>query len=138
MTHFARYDNVGNIIAIGTMPAEMIALQTGNIIAAHADRATQYVADGVLCNYTPAELASKNNMPRGWTWKMPDRIAVDARTDAQRAADRLSEVLDARRIAYPDMTVFADAMYWAARGDGSKLEVYYSAIDAIKAAHPKP
>jgi|GEM_PF-5168708 len=138
MTHFARYDELGNIIATGTMPTEMIKHQRGNIIAAQADRDTQYVANGVLCSYTPAELASKWNLPAGWVWKMPDRIAVDVRTDAQRAADQLNAVLDARRVAYPDLAVFADAMYWAARGDGSKLEHYYSAIDAIKAAHPKP
>jgi hypothetical protein len=69
---------------------------------------------------------------------MPERMAIDARSDAQRAADALNAVLDARRAAYPDLCTFADAMYWAARGDGSKLLNYYSQIDAVKAAHPKP
>jgi hypothetical protein len=138
MTHFLRYDDVGNIIATGTMPEEMIAYQTGNVIAAQADRETQYVANGALCSYTPAELFSKRNLPPGWTWKMPERIAVDARSDAERANDHLRAVLETRRLSYPDLSDFADAMYWASRGDGSKLEKYYSTIDAIKSAHPKP
>jgi hypothetical protein len=123
MTHFVRYDDSGNVIATGTMPANLIAQQKGKLlaVAAKVDRTTQYIANGAVCDYTPAELAAKNNMPRGWTWKMPERMAIDA-----------------RRAAYPDLCTFADAMYWAARGDGSKLLNYYSQIDAVKAAHPKP
>ena len=140
MTHFVRYDDGGNVIATGTMPANLIAQQKGKLlaVAGKVDRTTQYIANGAVCDYTPVELAAKNDMPRGWTWKMPERMAIDARSDAQRAADALNAVLDARRAAYPDLCTFADAMYWAARGDGSKLLNYYSQIDAVKAAHPKP
>jgi hypothetical protein len=140
MTNFVRYDDGGNVIATGTMPSDMIAQQKGNIlaVAAKIDRNAQYIANGSVCDYTPAELSAKSNMPCGWTWKMPERMAVDVRSDAQRAADALNAVLDARRAAYPDLCVFADAMYWSARGDGSKLVDYYSQVEAVKTANPKP
>ncbi len=43
----------------------------------------------------------------------------------------------ARAEAYPPMEEFADAMYWAARGDDSKLAAYHAKIDAVKLAIPK-
>jgi len=138
VTDFARYDDVGNIIGVGTIPEEMLEQQKGNIIAAKVNPATQYIANGTLCDYTVAELMEKTNMQPGWTWKMPERVAIDTRTDEQRAKDNLSVILNARRIAYPDYATFADAMYWSARGDQSKLTAYYNKIDAVKAANPKP
>lgn len=42
-----------------------------------------------------------------------------------------------RRKDYPAITDFADAMYWAERGDRSKLDAYYARIDEIKARYPK-
>jgi hypothetical protein len=33
---------------------------------------------------------------------------------------------------------FADAMYWASKGDHTKLDAYYEACEAVKNACPKP
>jgi hypothetical protein len=138
VTDFARYDDVGNIVAVGTIPEEMLEQQRGNVIAAKANPATQYISNGMVCDYTLSELTTKNNMSPGWAWKMPERVAIDSRTDDQRAADNLAAILNARRVAYPAYATFADAMYWSARGDSSKLDAYYAHIDAVKAANPKP
>jgi hypothetical protein len=36
------------------------------------------------------------------------------------------------------LSEFADAMYWASKGDQAKLDAYYAACEAVKIAYPKP
>jgi hypothetical protein len=43
-----------------------------------------------------------------------------------------------RKHQYPPLSDFADAMYWASKGDQAKLDAYYAACEAVKIAHPKP
>jgi hypothetical protein len=43
-----------------------------------------------------------------------------------------------RATAYPPLADFADAMYWAAKGDTTKLEAYHARVEAIKQRFPKP
>lgn len=38
---------------------------------------------------------------------------------------------------YPPLSEFADAMYWNARGDRTKLDAYFEKIDAVKTRFPK-
>ena len=58
-------------------------------------------------------------------------------------ADRLTtEALNNRYKAlrsteYPPIKDFADAMYWASKGDESKLQEYYAACEAVKEKYPK-
>lgn len=42
-----------------------------------------------------------------------------------------------RAVEYPPLTDLADAMYWAAQGDNTKLEAYYAACEAVKLKYPK-
>jgi hypothetical protein len=42
-----------------------------------------------------------------------------------------------RRHNYPPLSEFADAMYWASKGDQTKLDAYYAACEAVKIAYPK-
>jgi hypothetical protein len=42
-----------------------------------------------------------------------------------------------RRHNYPPLSEFADAMYWASKGDQTKLDAYYAACEAVKISHPK-
>lgn len=44
----------------------------------------------------------------------------------------------ARASRYPDLRDFADAVYWAERGDRSKLDAWLARCDAVKTAVPKP
>ncbi len=39
---------------------------------------------------------------------------------------------------YPQLTELADAIYWQAKGDNSKMTAYIAKVDAIKAKYPKP
>ena len=43
-----------------------------------------------------------------------------------------------RKAKYPPPEVLADALYWASKGDNSKLEAYYLACDRVKEEIPKP
>jgi hypothetical protein len=42
-----------------------------------------------------------------------------------------------RQHKYPPMSEFADAMYWASKGDQTKLNAYYAACEAVKISYPK-
>lgn len=42
-----------------------------------------------------------------------------------------------RAVEYPPMSDFADAMYWASKGDNTKLDTYYAACEAVKTKYPK-
>ena len=39
---------------------------------------------------------------------------------------------------YPSLADFADAYYWAQKGDNSKMDAYISKCDEIKNKYPKP
>lgn len=43
-----------------------------------------------------------------------------------------------RRFEYPPIQDLADALYWQAQGDESKMVAYLAAVEAVKAAYPKP
>lgn len=38
---------------------------------------------------------------------------------------------------YPPLTDLADAMYWASKGDDTKLNAYYAKCEEVKAKYPK-
>jgi hypothetical protein len=42
-----------------------------------------------------------------------------------------------RREAYPPLEDLADALYWQAQGDNSKMEAYHAKITAVKELYPK-
>jgi hypothetical protein len=42
-----------------------------------------------------------------------------------------------RKSEYPAIEELADALYWADRGDRSKLEAYLAKVSEIKAKYPK-
>jgi hypothetical protein len=42
-----------------------------------------------------------------------------------------------RREEYPPIEELADAIYWADRGDKTKLDAYLAKVTAIKAKYPK-
>jgi hypothetical protein len=44
---------------------------------------------------------------------------------------------DKRRMAYPPLSEFADAMYWQSQGDDSKMEAYLAQVARVKAQFPK-
>ncbi len=42
-----------------------------------------------------------------------------------------------RAFEYPPLADLADAMYWASKGDNTKLDNYYAACEAVKLKYPK-
>ena len=63
-----------------------------------------------------------------------DQSLVDA---ARVELDKL-KYKDTRRVLYPDIREFADAMYWNSKGDSSLLTAYYAACEKVKTDNPKP
>ena len=67
-----------------------------------------------------------------------DQALVDA------AAAEIQTELDATRYQrqrapeYPSLATFADAYYWAQKGDNTKMDEYVAACDAVKTKYPKP
>lgn len=140
MVHFARYGTDGQIQFTGEMPRSMIELQGDYTYVGLADARTQYIdlASKELRSYTPEEQLAKDTLPYGWTWKMPERQAVDLRSVERRQEDDLMQCRQQRAAAYPSLASFADALYWSQRGDATKMEEYLVQCDKVKAAFPKP
>jgi hypothetical protein len=67
-----------------------------------------------------------------------DQSLVDA------AAAEIQAELDAiqyqrnRQPEYPSLATFADAYYWAQKGDNTKMDEYVASCDAVKTKYPKP
>jgi hypothetical protein len=67
MTDFAKYDGAGRILATGSMPTSMLALQDGNIYVGTADSDSQYIVNGTVMTRpaNPATLSGTtlSNLP---------------------------------------------------------------------------
>ena len=67
-----------------------------------------------------------------------DQALVDAAA-AEIAAELAATKYQRQRAPeYPDLKQLADGLYWASRGDCTKLDEYYAACEAVKAKYPKP
>lgn len=73
----------------------------------------------------------------GARWHVGKQCWCDTRTEEERAASAVREVLVSRHAAYPPLSEFADAMYWASQGDHAKMEAWIEAVTAVKLRHPK-
>ena len=69
--------------------------------------------------------------------KPTEKECVDGLKAMQDAFDATQYQRD-RSIKYPNLTDFADAMYWNSKGDSSKLTAYYAACEKVKTDNPKP
>jgi len=58
--------------------------------------------------------------------------------DADDAALVANAYKEARLAAYPPLADFADAYYWAQKGDDSLMTSYVAACSQVKADNPKP
>lgn len=73
----------------------------------------------------------------GACWHVLYQRWVDPRTSIERRTATENEVLAARKAAYPPLADLADALYWQAQGDNTKMDAYHAAIAAVKAQYPK-
>ena len=61
-----------------------------------------------------------------------------SKIDAEIANINAEQYKKTRKVLYPDIREFADAMYWNSKGDPSKLTAYYAACEKVKTDNPKP
>jgi hypothetical protein len=79
----------------------------------------------------------------GLTW-LDNQQSAPSKEEVLNEAERLRQIAVSlryqaeRRHKYPPMSEFADAMYWASKGDQTKLDAYYADCEAVKIAYPKP
>lgn len=71
------------------------------------------------------------------TQSKPTQAEVDAEIDNQKQLFNNSEYQRKRQPEYPPLADLADALYWQAQGDESKMTVYLAAVDAVKQKYPK-
>jgi hypothetical protein len=69
---------------------------------------------------------------------LPSREVVEAEVDRLRKEWFATEYQRLRVEEYPSAGELADAVYWQAMGDSSKMEAYIAACEAVKKKYPKP
>jgi hypothetical protein len=67
-----------------------------------------------------------------------DQSLVDAAAAELAAEAAATQYQRNRQPEYPTLATFADAYYWAQKGDNTKMDEYVAACDAVKAKYPKP
>ena len=67
-----------------------------------------------------------------------EEAARDAEEAAVKADKDANGYKENRRVLYPPLTDFTDAMYWNSKGDSTKLEAYYAACEKVKTDNPTP
>lgn len=97
MMHFLVYGQTGEILRAGTCQDGAFSLQAREgefVIEGDGDQSydTHYVIDGVVLPYSEAEQTARSKIPRGFIWKMPDRIVIDGRTLSPAQATQLAMI----------------------------------------------
>jgi len=67
-----------------------------------------------------------------------DQSLVDAAAAELAAEAAATQYQRDRQPEYPSLATFADAYYWAQKGDNTKMDEYVASCDAVKAKYPKP
>lgn len=93
----------------------------------------QTVVIGSVPGYTQEPLPH-----RGAKWHVEKRCWVDTRTEDEKHMHEQEAMAAARRATYPSLMELADALYWQAQGDESKLQSYLTRCAQANAVHPKP
>jgi hypothetical protein len=67
----------------------------------------------------------------------PEKTAIENKATELAQAWFDAEYQRARRKKYPPLEDLADALYWQAEGDNSKMTEYLAAVCAVKEQYPK-
>ena len=67
----------------------------------------------------------------------PTKEEIDAEISRMTAEWNATEYQRLRKPDYPPLADFADATYWQARGDDTKMTAYLAAVDLVKQQYPK-
>ena len=96
-----------------------------------------------ICSLRPGASWTLNGETyEGLTWldavqTAPSKEEVLAEAERLRLLAESQRHQIERKHHYPPLSDFADAMYWASKGDSTKLDAYYAACEAVKKAYPK-
>lgn len=76
-----------------------------------------------------------------WIKNKPENFAsrkeLEAEAERLKHVERSLEYQAKRRLEYPPMSEYLDAVYWQNRGDDSKMTAYLEAVEAVKLKYPK-
>lgn len=114
MKEYILYTTAGLITQTGTCPDgtfERMREYGENLMEGVADHTSNYVESGIINTYTSEELQIKNNLPQGWIWAMPERIAVDMRSLDAAKLQAWSRIKKARTTAELSPFTYADDIY---------------------------
>jgi hypothetical protein len=68
---------------------------------------------------------------------LPNKEEIDAEIARLQTEWSATEYQRQRKPEYPPLADLADALYWQAQGDESKMTAYLAAVDAVKIKYPK-
>ena len=92
--------------------------------------------------YPEASWSLQGNTYEGITWlskniEMPSKELVEAEVARLTAELSTTEYQRLRQPEYPPLADLADALYWQAQGDSTKMDQYLAAVAAVKEKYPK-
>ena len=110
------------------------------MIQEHLDviNAIKAIRPGIKFSFGKARNGDQVILPEYLDWidVSSTKPTVDEiKAEMKRQADERYKVL--RASEYPPLSDFADAMYWASKGDNTKLDEYNAKCDAVKLKYPK-
>ena len=68
----------------------------------------------------------------------PTEAEIQAEVSRLQAEYEANEYQRQRAPEYPSLAEFADAYYWAQKGDNTLMDAYVAKCDAVKSTYPKP
>ena len=112
--NFIIYDATGTILRTGSCPDSMLSIQAQNgetVIEGQANQNAQYISDGVVTNYTEAELVSKQNIPYGYKWDIATMSAIQVATDPEITAYLATQARAKRDRLLNESIIWSDTSY---------------------------
>lgn len=106
----------------------------------------EWALDGASIIWEP--ILDENKQPTGeyntpnfrWLDKVqskPSKEEIETALAEVEAEYAATEYQRLRRPEYPDLAQLADAIYWQAQGDDSKMTAYLAAVEEVKQKYPK-
>ena len=128
--NFIIYDATGTILRTGSCPDSMLSIQAQNgetVIEGQANQNAQYISDGVVTNYTEAELVSKQNIPYGYKWDIATMSAIQVATDPEITAYLATQARAKRDRLLNESIIWSDTSY-----TGNVLASWLTYREALK------
>ena len=112
----------------------------GNKVTKYKDFESESDADAHVATYGGFVADKPNDRWRYWVVDADKKTLTynKSQADSDDAALAAVAYKQVRREAYPAIGEFADAYYWAQKGDDSKMTAYVAACAKVKTDNPKP